>query len=651
MKQIFIFALLVIPAILFGQTEFESYNWNTFPSTSKADTIQSQNGAAVTLERRITEVYLNKEKYFEEIYVYHKKIRVDSHDALNLYNKIYVSLDNVIEILNIQARFIAPNGKITMLPKESIKQIANLNNDGDYKTFAIEGGEVGGQIEYFYTLRKKFDSYSGYYMQDEIPKANVEVIYSYPSKISFKIKGYNGFPAFTVNNENQDKTYQKAMIRFIPAVESEVKYSNYKASLMRFEFSMVYNHFNSLLRTYSWKTACENTYNNLYALSKNDKAIIQTLLDQINLPAGDLTQKIRTLENWVKSNIAISKEMGYQKELSEMIRLKQASNYGAVRIIVALLQAANINFEFVETGSNETRPFDPDFNCMNFLNEYLIYFPEIDQYLAPAAPDYRLGLTPDDYQGQYGLFMRPINYDDKLKSLAYDIRQIPVHKCNINTDTLNIELNLNVDESAIQAKIHRETQGALGRTFQSYFPYLNDEKKKELVSLFFRMGKQNSVVNKYQVRNETPDNIGFRPISWDVDITANSLIENAGKDLVFHIGETIGEQSELYQEKSRTIPVHVGALHKYYRRIVFNIPKGYKVANPENLNMHVEMKNGNKTSCIFISKAETVNNQLIITSDEYYLEECYPASRYNEFRSVINASADFNKRTILLKKI
>lgn len=651
MKQIFIYALLVIPAILFGQTEFESYNWNTFSSTSKADTIQSQNGAAVTLERRITEVYLNKEKYFEEIYVYHKKIRVDSHDALNQYNKIYVSLDNVIEILNIQARFIAPNGKITVLPKESIKQIANLNNDGDYKTFAIEGGEVGGQIEYFYTLRKKFDSYSGYYMQDEIPKANVEVIYSYPSKISFKIKGYNGFPAFTLNTENQDKTYQKAMIRFIPAVESEVKYANYKASLMRFEFSMIYNHFNSLLRTYSWKTACENTYNNLYALSKNDKAIIQTLLDQINLPAGDLTQKIRTLENWVKSNIAISKEMGYQKELSEMIRLKQASNYGAVRIIVALLQAANINFEFMETGSNETRPFDPDFNCMNFLNEYLIYFPEIDQYLAPAAPDYRLGLTPDDYQGQYGLFMRPINYDDKLKSLAYDIRQIPVHKCNINTDTLNIELNLNVDESAIQAKIHRETQGALGRTFQSYFPYLNDEKKKELVSLFFRMGKQNSVVNKYQVKNETPDNIGFRPISWDVDLTANSLIENAGNDLVFHIGETIGEQSELYQEKSRTIPVHVGALHKYYRRIVFNIPKGYKVANPENLNMHVEMKNANETSCIFTSKAEIANNQLIITSDEYYLEECYPASRYNEFRSVINASADFNKKTILLKKI
>jgi len=651
MRKIFFLTLLVLPMVLFGQTEFGSYNWNTYPSDNKSDTIKCVNGAAVTLERRITEVFLNKQNIFEEIFVFHKKIKVDSHDALDHYNKIYIPLNNVLEILNIQARFISPSGKITNLPKESIKQIANLENDGDYKTFAIEGAEVGGQIEYFYTLRKEFDAYSGYYIQDDIPKANVEIIFAYPSKLAYQIKGYNGFPAFTQNTSNEEKTYQKASVKYIPAVEEKVKYANYKASLMRFEYTMAFNHYRSALRLNSWKTASENTYNRLFELSAKDNAAIQSLLAQINPPTRDLTQQIRTIENWVKKNIAISKEINAQKELSEMIRLKQANHYGAVRIMVALLNAANINFEFVETGNNETRPFDPDFNCMNFLDDYLVYFPAINQYMAPGFPDYRLGLIPTDYQGQYGLFLRPISYSDKLKSLAYDIRRIPIHDCTLNTDTIDVVVNVNPAESVVSAQVKRQTKGALGQTFQSFFNYLNEEKKKELVSSFFSMGKENSVINNYQVNNESPDNIGVNPITWAVDLTANSLLENAGKDLIFHIGETIGQQSELYQEKSRTIPIHVGALHKYYRKIVFNIPQGYKVANPENLNMHVEMKNEGKTSCIFTSQAEIKKDQLVITSDEYYLEESYPASRYDEFRSVINASADFNKRTILLKKI
>ncbi len=651
MKNVFLFLLITLPLIMFGQkTEFESYNWNTISTLRNTDTIKCVNGVAVTLDRRIFEVYLNAENYFEELFVFHRKMKVESHNALSVFNKIYISLDNVIEILNIQARFISPGGKITVLPKESIKQIANMDNEGDYKTFAIEGGEVGGQIEYFYVLRKKYNAESGYYLQDKIPKSNVDVIFAYPSKIEYLVKSYNGFPAFEIDTRNQEKTYQRAHSEYIPAIAEE-KYANYKADVMRFEYTLAYNHYSSLLRKYSWKTACDNTYNNVYDLSKSDRNVAQALYKQIVSENATVTERIRTIENWVKTNISIKKEIPFQKELPEILRQKQANYTSVVKLFIALFSVGNIDFEFVETGTNNARPFDRDFNCTNFLISHLIYFPLIDKYLSPDDIEYRIGLTPENYQGQYGLFMHPVYYNENTTALAYQIKQIPIQDNATNTDSLCINLSLNPNETDIDAKVVRKINGALGRIFQNLFQNLTEEKRKEVCSDFFSMGKQNAEISSLIVKNDHPNNIGLNPIIFDVSLKATDLIENAGGNLLFHIGETIGRQAELYQEQSRKLPIHVGVLHNYYRKIVFQIPKGYIVANPENLEMKVEMKNGDKTGCIFTSQAEIKDNLLTVISREYYSDETYPAGRYGEFRDVINASADFNKKVILLKKI
>lgn len=651
MKRILFLLLISFPIFSFSQkTEFESYGWDTFPAIKNSDTIKCVNGAAITLDRRIFETYLNAENYFEEIFVYHRKVKIDSHNALSSFNKIYISLDNVLEILNIQARFIAPNGKITVLPKESIKQIDNLDNDGDFRTFAIEGAEVGGQIEYFYVLRKKYDAESGYFLQDRIPKSNVDIVFAYPSKVEYLIKGYNGFPAFKLDTTNPEKTYQRAHVDYMPAIEEE-KYANYRAGLMRFEYTLAYNHYNSMLRKFSWKTACDNTYTNVYNLSKSDKAVALALYKQVISDKDDLNLKIRSIENWLKTNISIKKEIPYQKDLSEVVRLKQANLTSAVRLFVAILISGGIDFEFVETGQNSSRPFDPDFNCTNFLDYYLIYFPSIHQYLVPADIEYRMGLIPQEFQGQYGLYMHPENYNDDIEALTYAIRQIPVQDHSLNTDSLLINLSLNSNLADVDAKIHRSIKGAFGRVFQNLLPNQTKDKKKEVCGQFFSMGKQNPQISALDIQNEHPNNIGLNPIVFDVSLKAGELIENAGNDLLFHIGEVIGRQAELYQEQSRKLPIHVGVLHNYYRKIIFQIPSGYSVANPENLDMNVEMKSGGKIGCIFTSHAEIKGDQLVVVSHEYYTDEAYPASRYNEFRDVINASADFNKRAILLKKI
>lgn len=652
MKHLLIILLILISGRVLAQTEFETYSWNTIPSQNQADTIKSVEGSVVLLERRITEIYLNeKNDVFEEIFVFHKKIKVESHQAVDKQNKIYIPVKDVIEIVKIQARFIASNGKITNLKSESIKEVENLENKGNFKTFAIEGAEVGGQIEYYYILRRKFGPKGGIYIQDDVPKGDVVVIFTYPSKLVFLIKSYNKFPGFVLtSDEKQGKSYLKANAGYIPSLRAE-RYAYYKANLMRYEYTLAYNTYISSLRTYSWSKACATVYSNLVPLKKNEKSAVESWLKKIKVPDADLAGRIRFIENKVKSEISISEDISQEMDLEETLKLKQSGKYNAVRLFVALLQAAKIDFEVVLTSDMETQPFDPEFNGYNFLNNYLIYFPEINQYLTPDDPLYRIGLIPSNYQGGFGLFMHPISYNEKLNTMAYDIKQIASATCFENTDSLYQVVNVDMEQADLKVKSRRAFYGDIARNFQSFWHATTNERKEQIVVIVFNMGSENTHVNSFTVSNDLPEDMSLKPITWDLDITASALVENAGDDIIIKIGETIGTQSELYEPGTRKLPVKIDILRNYYRKIVFNIPQGYKVTNPADLNMHVELKNNGKTSCIFTSQAEITGNQLTIISTEYYSESDYPIERYEEFRKVINAAADYNKRTLVLKKI
>jgi hypothetical protein len=170
------------------------------------------------------------------------------------------------------------------------------------------------------------------------------------------------------------------------------------------------------------------------------------------------------------------------------------------------------------------------------------------------------------------------------------------------------------------------------------------------VSNMFDMGTQNITIRSYSVQNDRPEDICIKPFIWNVNLTANALLEMAGEDIIFKVGETIGEQSQLYQINERTLPVYVGNLHNYFRQIEFKIPEGYSVSNLENLKMNVEMVRDGKVSCCFRSDYTLEGDVLKIRSIEYYSDMEYPKKEFEAFRDVINAAADFNKKTILITR-
>jgi hypothetical protein len=186
--------------------------------------------------------------------------------------------------------------------------------------------------------------------------------------------------------------------------------------------------------------------------------------------------------------------------------------------------------------------------------------------------------------------------------------------------------------------------------FQSFWYLINDDKKEEIVQSVFNLGDEHTIIHKWKVTNDSPNDVGVNPMIWNIELTGNAHVELAGDELLIKIGETIGKQSELYQENIRQQPINMGFVRSYFRIIDFIIPEGYEVKNIADLNMNYSMEVNNRISCKFISEAKQEGNKIRIIIDEYYSESNYPVEKYEEFRKVINAAADFNKKNLLLSK-
>lgn len=85
--------------------------------------------------------------------------------------------------------------------------------------------------------------------------------------------------------------------------------------------------------------------------------------------------------------------------------------------------------------------------------------------------------------------------------------------------------------------------------------------------------------------------------------------------------------------------------------IRFDIPEGYSVKNLDAIKFNTVMTEYGQPTCYFKSDYETIGNKTVVVKiNEDYKEIFYPKSSFQEFRKVVNASADFNKVVLVFGK-
>ncbi len=135
-----------------------------------------------------------------------------------------------------------------------------------------------------------------------------------------------------------------------------------------------------------------------------------------------------------------------------------------------------------------------------------------------------------------------------------------------------------------------------------------------------------------------------------VNYVTNHFLEKAGNRILLKVGDLIGPQSELYSEEKRQTSIENANNRGYERIIRIYIPKGYQVGNLEAIAKREEYKDGKNIPFSFVSSYTQQGDVLTVKIDEYYKELYAPLDRYEDFRKVINAAADFNKVTLVLTK-
>ncbi len=136
----------------------------------------------------------------------------------------------------------------------------------------------------------------------------------------------------------------------------------------------------------------------------------------------------------------------------------------------------------------------------------------------------------------------------------------------------------------------------------------------------------------------------------DVDFESAHFVERAGSRILFKVGELIGPQLEMYRDEQRMSDVENDFNRMYDRIIKIHLPPTYRVKNLDDLRISIAYDDEDEIPFSFRSDYILNGDILEVRIEEYYKEIYAPTSRYEDFRKVVNAAADFNKITLVLEK-
>lgn len=632
--------VLCVNWALFAQTQL-NYNWESSPINYKLSNEDANLSALVIKDKRILEYFYEKEELFK-LKIIHKIARVNDDIALESFNKVFVPLDNDAQLIQIKARSISPNGTITELNKENIKELKNVEEYGSFKIFAIEGATKGGYIEYFYVLKSIDDQYYGREIfQTDIKTKEATFELFYPANLTFIAKGYNGFNTFnTETTKNITKIY--TTINDLEAVRDE-KYASTRANLIKVEYKLnSVKVENTEKELYNWEMAAETFGSSIYYNNENANKAIQKLFKTLKLKKLKSEEaKINAIEQYIKANIALNDGHGADFTLPEKILSnKYANDIGLARLYAACFKQANINNQAVITSNRFNTLLDKDFPCWANLSDVIFYFPSLNKYLSPAKIEYRLGIPPYEFASNYGLFIKNEKYPE--------VKLINMPKAQVSQDNLDANLIFDADFNVLLNVKHSWTG-------YRAFPLriINQMQQKELVDQTLLQGYEGATMKSSKVINENINLNASPQTEFAIEgvLIANSLIEKAGNAFLLKIGDVIGPQTELYQDHKRQQPVDMQYPVLYKRTIIFEIPNGYTIKNLNDINIDVfqEDEKGNKYNR-FVSTYTQTGNKVTVNINEYYETINLQNSDYENFRKVINAAADFNKVIFIIEK-
>ncbi len=645
-------AIFLAPLALIAQDyDMKNYDWESETAFQELSEEEKDEPSVILKDKRVFEYMIVETSGRSGLVIYetrHKIVRVNNDKGIEKYNKFFLPMANVMEVVDLKARTTTKEGKVIELDESNLKELENVEDYGYFKIFAIDGLEPESTFEILYTVKKGLSFFGRQFYQGStiVKDASIEIIT--PEHLNFIAKAYNGFPELEETKEGE-KRYLKSEIDQIPVLEDEL-FSMTDAYRMRIDYKFSHNNLRGSSESFTWNEAAQRFYEIVYEpLAKYEKKFAKEV-SKIELDGKSELEKIKAIENHVKNNYAYQEDNPDGGDLGVVFKKQVVNSSGVTRLLAGLFMNAGVKHELVLTCDRTDVKFDKDFQTWNFLDEFLFYLPVADDYIAPDKYETRLGAFPVEWANNYGLFIKLLEIGETTTGIG-EVRWIDC--CGVESQFDNLDMSISFPEDMAHANISlkREFAGHNAMFIQPYYDLIPESEQGPILEdLLNFMGEDAELTSKsieHTDRNVSP---AEQPMKLAGEMTVASVLEKAGPNYLFKIGQVIGPQSEMYQEKERVTEVELTYPHKYDRIIRFTVPDGYTVSGMDALNMDIKYGDDEGDSMGFISSYTQEGNTVTVTVIEYYNRFNYPLEQFEEFRKVINAAADFNKIVLVFEK-
>lgn len=658
MKKLSFIILLLLCLPAFSQTatkaDWKKYTWEEERKPFTISAAEQKKSAVILKDKRIVETIFEGQGNNSSPFGYYTKhviVWVNSDNAIEEFNKVYIPMTGVLELVDLQARFISKTGKVTNLDKNSVKDVENYNNYGPYKIFALEGVEIGGEVEYLYTVKKPFRMYGTEVYRSSYDYRDIELRIVAPGHLDYDSKSYNGLPEAVTADDGRGKNVIQLNSDSLKGFEEEI-YSAQNSSWPRVEYKLAYYHEDHKKRLDTWNDAAERYFSVISDVNPSERKLCEALYDRMDIGKSSGEEKIKKIESYLKTHFTVREDaVGERYErIPGIIQTGLASEWGIMRLYNAIYDIAGIKTEIVVTSDRFEKEFDGDFDSWTYLQYFLIYFPSTEGMIAPTEQFARYGFVPPNWTSQEGLFIRSVSLGGQTSAVG-TIK--PIGTTGWEQSISGLYANLSFDLSKGIASVHtKETYTGYSSAFiQPVFSFLSVEDRRDAVEELLKNTASDAKPKNLMVSGyASEDTLYNQPFSIAADYTTNTLIEYACGKYIFKVGEVIGAQVEMYQPHERRTDMVLANPHGFYREIRFEVPAGYHVTNLEALNMDVFHEQDSTRTMEFKSSYKQEGRIVTVIVEESYRQTFYPRAIYQDYRKVINASADFNKVVVYFEK-
>jgi len=652
----FKFRLTIVLSFLlihgYAQETFVKEDWSKTPALHSIDKKHQSESAIIVLDKRRME-YIDEKDGLSSYKTLHKIIRVNDDKGIESFNKVYLGVSNNSDIVDIKARTILPGGKIIELDRSNIKD--QKDEDGSmYKIFAMEGLVKGCEIEYYYTYKRAASFFLREVIQTSVPvlESTVEIIS--PKRLIFETKVFNA-PGIETKLDTSSETKRTVVLlqKNIPGGEDE-KYCHYTANLQRVEYKLSYNTARSAKeRVFTWNELAKRIQEAYGGYSEKELKRVADFVENNGWEKLKTErEKIIAVENFIKKNFATREDLDSEnaENIEAILKSKIASYRGIVRLYGAVFQKLGIDFQHVLAGDRKTFTVDRSFENWNNTENHIFYFPTQKKFLAPTRIDLRFPWIEPTWANTNGLFCK-ITTIGSFTTAIGEVKQIPLEDYTQSQNNIEADVKLTTGLDTLMVDIRQLYSGYSAAVFRASFNFSSEEEQRYLLKQLVKFGTNSENIVSSKIDNKDYESYSEnKPFSLQAVVKASELVEKAGNKILVKIGDIIGPQVEMYQEKARQFPMEIDYPHILDRTIRLTIPEGYSIKNLEELKInHVFQENGN-TTMGFVSDYKSENNVISIRVKEEYRLAYYPLAQYEEFKQIINAAADFNKIVLVLEK-